>query len=205
VLAYAAWPGSEPMFRLDGKIGFSWPVPDLICAVLLAALALHTSGCTHTKPTSADKPLAALKAKRPPRPLPEPAESDDDVSADYHGTSVLRQNLPLAGTKWEWEGDLNTGGFKGLDEGPAFSVEFKPDGWFDFRADCRRGAGIYEAKGDHIALAVIKSIHSGCHREAQAIDFERNLQAARTFRVDDGKLFFAIKREDKTMVFHLMP
>jgi heat shock protein HslJ len=192
------------MFRLDGNIRFSLPASNVICTVLLAALALHTSGCTHTKPKSMDQPLA-LKVKKSPRPLPDSAEYDDGNSADYHGTSVLRQNLPLSGTKWEWEGDLNTDGFKGLEEGSAFSVEFKPDGWFDFRADCRHGAGIYEVKGEHIALAVIKSSHSGCNREAQAIDFERTLQAARTFRMDEGKLFFAIKREEKTMVFHLMP
>jgi heat shock protein HslJ len=192
------------MFRLDGKISFSLPALKVIRTVLLAALAMHTLGCTHATPKSVDKPLA-LKVKKSPRPLPNYAEYDNDYSADYHGTSILRQNLPLAGTKWEWEGDLNTDGFKGLEEGSAFSVEFKPDGWFDFRADCRHGAGIYEVNGDHIALAVIKSSHSGCHRDAQANDFERTLQAARTFRMDDSKLFFAIKHEEKTMVFHLMP
>jgi heat shock protein HslJ len=192
------------MFRLDGKIRFALPASNVIYMVLLVVLSMLTSGCTHPKPKSVEQTLA-LKVKKSPRALADSAEYDDGYSADYHGTSVLRQNLPLAGTKWEWEGDLNTSGFKGLDGGSAFSVEFKPDGWFDFRADCRRGAGIYEVKGEHIALAVIKSIHTGCHREAQAIDFERNLQAARIFRMDEGKLFFAIKREEKTMVFHLMP
>jgi hypothetical protein len=54
-------------------------------------------------------------------------------------------------------------------------------------------------------LAVINSSHSGCHRDSQAIDFQRSLEAARTFRLDESKLFFDLRHEGRTMVFHQKP
>ena len=102
-------------------------------------------------------------------------------------------------------GELKPQGFDGLNDLSVYKLEFKPNGWFDLQTDCRRGTGMYEANGGHVALTVIKLSPSTCHRDSRADDFLSALEAARTYRLNDGKLFFDIKHETKTMVFHLKP
>ena len=128
----------------------------------------------------------------------------EDASA-YGGPAVYRKNLPLAGTKWEWEGNISLDHFEALGDPARYSLEFKPNGWFDFQADCRHGAGIYEANGQRIALAVIKASRSACRSGSQADDFIIALGGAKNFRLAEGKLYFELAREAKTMVFELKP
>jgi len=174
------------------------------CAVFLTVVAVVSLGCSYSRPQNADKPMA-LKVTKPHRHSPTPGQSGEDFSLDYHGSSVLRHDLPLSGTKWEWEGELNAEGFVGMDDPSAYKLEFKPDGWFDFQADCRHGSGIYEVHGEHIALAVIKSSTSACPRGSLTNDFQSALELVRTFSLADSKLFFDLKRSEKTMIFHLKP
>ncbi len=174
-----------------------------ICKVLLAALAMALIGCSYSQSPSTGIPIIS-KAKKSARHPPSQEPPDNDYNVDYYGTSPLR-NLPLAGTKWEWEGELKPQGFDGLNNSSVYKLEFKPNGWFDLQADCRRGTGMYEADGGHIALTVIKLSHSTCHRNSRADDFVSALEAARTYRLNDSKLFFDIKHETKTMVFQLKP
>jgi len=174
------------------------------CAAWLAVAVLLSSACTSTKPhTVALKvtPKAKITAQEPD--MPEESEPEDQTY--YGGPAVLRKNLPLAGTQWEWEGTISQDPSDGTDLPSGYSLRFKPNGWFDFQADCRHGAGIYEITGQHIALAVIKATHSVCQRDSKAGDFQNALEGAKTFRRTDGKLYFDLKGETKTMVFVSKP
>ena len=73
-----------------------------ICKVLQVALAMALIGCAHSPSPSAGNPVIS-KAKKSARHPPSPEPPDNDYSVDYYGTSPLSRNLPLAGTKWEWE------------------------------------------------------------------------------------------------------
>jgi heat shock protein HslJ len=177
-----------------------------MAGVISLAATLATAGCSYTKPHPTELQVAA-KPKRlvQPEMATEEERPDDDEGAFTQSPSAGRKNLPLAGTKWEWEGDVTTEGFEVLGDPAQFRLEFKPNGWFDFQADCRHGAGIYEASGQRIAFAIIKSSHSKCGYDSPADGFVSALEGAKSFRQADSKLYFELKREAKTMVFGFKP
>ena len=169
----------------------------------MTTAAIISSGCTSTQPQAAAKPVSAmvLTVKKPILSPDSANEPDIDYGIDCVTPSGISKNLPLSGTKWEWEGNLSPEHYDGPDIPSIYSLEFKPNGWFEFQADCRRGAGIYEAMGQHIALAVVKASHSPCPPGSRAEDFLKTLEAARFFSLAENKLYFEAKREIKTMVF----
>ena len=175
------------------------------CLLLMTAIGIHATGCSQHKSPSSGKPETAAKPKKFIRQPSATGEFDNDAYAVYGRGSSLHRNFPLAGTKWEWEGKLNPDGFDSLGNSSSYRLEFQPDGWFDFHADCRNGSGIYEITGDRIALAVMKTSHSTCQRHLEAEGFEHAIEEARIYRMDDGKLYFESKHEDKTLIFHLSP
>lgn len=168
----------------------------IACVAGLAAAAL--SGCSSAKP----HPVALRVSAKPKPALPRQqhdAEEEDDDDADdsavYGGPETQRLNLPLAGTSWEWQASIGLEPLAGPAEDAHYRLEFKPNGWFDVRADCRHAAGIYEASGQRIVLAIIKASRSACHKASPARDFLNALEAAKTFRVADGKLYVDLKRD----------
>ena len=174
------------------------------CAASLAVAVMVSLGCSTAKPHPADMRVLA-KGKKPIQLKDAPEGAEFDGGAVYGGPAVYRKNLPLAGTKWVWEGNVSLDGFEVLGDPSRFSLEFKPNGWFDFQADCRHGAGIYEASGRRIALAVVKASRPACRHGSQADGFVSALEGAKTFRQAERKLYFELKREAKTMVFELKP
>lgn len=163
------------------------------------------SGCAATQPNPAALRVLA-KAKKPSHPPSASEEQALDDGTDGYGVpAVFRKNLPLAGTKWEWEATLGQDTPDASGDASRYSLEFKANGWFDFQADCKHGAGIYEINGQRIALAVIKASHSACRRGSQADDFLGALEGAKSYRQAESKLYFELKREAKTMVFGVKP
>ncbi len=173
------------------------------CSALLAILTGLAPGCASTSsPPPAAKPapvVLMVKKANPRRDSAEAPEVDGDL--DLAIPEGVSKDLPLSGTKWEWEGNLIPERYEGLNHAGVYSLEFKTNGWFEFQADCRRGAGIYEARGGHIALAVIKASHSTCLRGSRADDFMKALEEARSFTVAENRLYFGAKRGEKTIVF----
>jgi heat shock protein HslJ len=174
------------------------------CAAGLAA-AVALAGCSAAKPPRLDV-RASPKGKKK-LSVPEEAQEDggQDGGPDYGGASARRRNLPLAGTAWVWEGMMGADSFDYTGDPSRYSLAFKPNGWFDFQADCKHGAGIYEANGRRIVLAVIRSSHAACRHGSQAGDFVSALEGVKGFRQADGRLYFELKRNPKTMVFGLKP
>jgi len=172
--------------------------------VLLASLSMGLISCTHSPTPNAVKPNL-LKAKKPLQHPLYPEVPEDENGIDYYATSSLSRNLPLAGTSWEWEGDLKPQVIENLNSSSVYTLEFKSNGWFEIQSDCRHGSGMYESHAGHIALTVIKFSPSVCHSESQADDFVKALESARTYRLNDGKLFLDIKHQTEPLVFHLKP
>lgn len=110
--------------------------------------------------------------------------------------------LPLAGSRWFWQGNLDastTDNDHGLTA--RYGLDFKHNGWFEFLADCKKGVGIYEVQGQQIALAVIQTKSAGCGKSSHADDFIAALEAARSYSKEGGKLFLELRRVAKIMVF----
>ena len=179
-------------------------VTSVIGPVLLVTLVMALIGCTHSPSPNAGKPII-LKAKKFMQHPLSAEVPDNEYGIDYFGTSSLNRNLPLAGTTWEWEDESSPHDFNALNDSSVYKLEFKSNGWFEILADCKRGTGMYESDDGHIALTLIKLSHSTCNRDSRADDFLRALESARTYRLNDGKLFFDIKHETKPLVFHLKP
>ena len=176
----------------------------MACALLLATIAMMILGCSNVEPKN-ESNQASSSIKKPSKALSSSDESDADFTLDYSGISSLHRNLPLSGTTWEWEGEFDSENFVKLDNPSLYKIEFKFNGWFDFQADCKKGSGIYEIKGEHIALAVIKASRKSCASGSKADEFQSSLETVRGFRVDETKLFFDVKRSEKTLIFHLKP
>lgn len=174
-----------------------------VAAPMVAVMVLP--GCSAAKP----KPAALRILPKAKKPSPPPSASEEyelDDGIDYGGgPAVFRKNLPLAGTKWEWEGNLGQDPPDTPGHASRYRLEFKPNGWFDFQADCKHGAGIYEIEGQRIALAVIKASHRTCRDGSLADDFLSALEGAKSYRQADSKLYFDLRREAKTMVFGIKP
>lgn len=172
---------------------------------MLVAVAVVLPGCAKNKP----QPVVMQASPQVGKHGQGPGASEEiefDEGGEYGGPPVVRQDLPLAGTKWAWEGSLGTDNFETLDDPSRYSLQFKPNGWFDFRADCKRGSGMYEAKeGGRIALAVINAGHRDCRGDSKAGDFIEALGKAKIFRQAEDKLYFELKAQAKTMVFGLRP
>jgi heat shock protein HslJ len=181
------------------------PLPEqVLSALLMFATLLVLSSCASTKPSASSAKPLVMKAKKTNIP-PASAEPDDDAGMVLGETSSKRKNLPLSGTRWQWEGNIEQESLNQPNNTADYSLSFKPSGWFDFHADCKQGSGIYEAKGGHIALAVINTKGSPCRAGSMANDFINSLGASRSFRLSLGKLYLDTKNNSKTMVFGQIP
>ncbi|MDD5036594.1 MAG: META domain-containing protein [Methylococcaceae bacterium] len=168
-------------------------------ALLLPALVC--SACSSTPPPPATRLKLAVIKKHHPEPLDvesEPFEREIDESS-----SLRRINLPITGVSWEWQGILTPGHADLLDQPGEYRLELKPNGWFEVKADCKQGAGMFEVKGQRIVLSVLKLSHAHCQRGSRADDFLHTLEAVRSFSMAENKLYFEMQRESKTMIFGL--
>jgi heat shock protein HslJ len=164
---------------------------------------LLSLGCTKTKPQPVP---AVVKKLSKPGELKDDQNSEFDEGVDYSTPSKQHRDLPLAGTKWEWQGISSVDNFEISNDHSRYSLEFKPNGWFDFQADCKRGKGMYEANGQRIALAVIrKAGRVSCRQGSQADDFLKTLENAKSFNRAENKLYIELKHDSKSMVFGLRP
>lgn len=182
-----------------------WPALKISYLLGLVATVLMLSGCTATTKPSLPPHWVSTKAKKPTLQPPPSEEQESDSGVDLEGPAVLRKNLPLAGTKWEWASDLSRGQSDMPGNASSYRLEFKPNGWFGFQADCKHGSGVYEINGSHIALAVIKASRAACPGGSHADDFLSALEGAKTYWQADGKLYFEHKREVRTLVFVAKP
>lgn len=165
-------------------------------ALAVLASLWMTWGCS-SKKSPVPSPPAPVKDSKKSRP----SESYEEDYVEDDSVPLRKRNLPLSGTKWQWEEEFKTDGDDGANPSSNYRLEFKQNGWFDFKADCRRGTGIYEAQGERISLAVIRSNHQICPAGSRVEEFTSGLESARYFRLFEEKLYFELKREAKTLIF----
>lgn len=163
----------------------------------LALAALLVSACSSTKPQSTTLHVPSKHQKKIPQ---EDSEEEDDGYIDT-GPDVERANLPLAGTQWNWEGYSDNSQYLGPNQKAIYQLKFKTNGWFEFEADCKHGAGMYEITGTQIALAIIKATRKACKEASLADEFINTLENARRFRQLDDKLYLDLKGKQGTSIF----
>jgi hypothetical protein len=114
----------------------------------------------------------------------------------------MRVDAPFTGIAWRWLGNLTPKDVGKIEHPEQYTLELRPNGWFNFKADCKAGTGMYEISNGRITLAVIKVNRAKpCPAGPSADDFIASLGAAGSFRFAGEKLYFDMKHEAKTMVF----
>ena len=82
-----------------------------------------------------------------------------------------------------------------------YQIRLQPDGALQVRADCNRAGGRYRKDGNTIAIEVTHSTMAACEPGSLAPEFQRDLGAAATYSVRDGKLYLELKDRAGTMEF----
>lgn len=96
----------------------------------------------------------------------------------------------LKNTIWRWESAENAQGKTTVDKPENYRIEFKADGKIGLKADCNSGGGSYEANGgDLLSIKQIFTTKMFCGEKSLDASFLRDLQSARTFRIEGNALF----------------
>jgi hypothetical protein len=165
------------------------------------------SACSHHRPAATTIAKSPRAVRLEPQPVyPELVEDDsgDEELGDSAANSPLRGvSSPLTGGAWLWLGILTPTEATKVDHPGNFSIQFKPDGWFDWHAECQEGEGLFVTRGERIVLSIKNSrAASPCKSAVLTENFLQTLDLAATYQVRGERLKFRMKREKKEMVFY---
>lgn len=108
----------------------------------------------------------------------------------------------LAGSSWQWvQTQMNNDTLTTPDNAANYTVAFNGDGSVSVQADCNSGAGSYTVDGSTIGIGPLVTTTTACPAGSQSDTFLMQLQSARTFVIQDGKLFLDMFADAGTMQF----
>jgi len=146
-------------------------------------------------------PAPVAKAARPPAesepvfPDPEEIDEEDEPALDAAAASRLVGD-------WVWLGTVTpTQTFK-VDKPNHYHMSINPRGWFALQAECVKAEGLFEARGERIAFAVVQqTAGTSCAAPRLLEDYLKTLEAAASYRLVGDRLRLRLNREKKEMVF----
>lgn len=110
----------------------------------------------------------------------------------------------LAGTVWEWVGLTTADEQIDVDAPERYSMEVAEDGAVALQVDCNRGVSQLTFEGeDGIGFEPIAVTMMACPEESMAHEFTAALEAAESYRIEEGQLIFELADEAGTM--HFLP
>jgi heat shock protein HslJ len=151
---------------------------------IVAGVALCAAACAAP---AADKPAALPPIT--PIMIPPP------IAAGTAGE--------LAGRTWSWQGSRLAGNREVVPDAPErYTLEFRPDGRVQLRADCNRGGASYQAGANGaLSLGPAAITKIGCPRGSKDTEFLRQLGEVAGYRFVDGDLVLALKADAGSMRF----
>lgn len=171
-------------------------IPLLVCLMILAGCGAPPHKATATKPLQ----VTAKRIQEPQQwpQYPSPADGEDDEEDDPAVDPTAARKLS---GDWIWLGNLTpTTTFK-VDQPDRYRFLVMFDGRFVIHADCVTGEGLFEARGNRIALTVAQQSGSGCEASHKDL-YISSLESARNFRFVGDKLRLSNSREKLEMVFY---
>jgi heat shock protein HslJ len=105
---------------------------------------------------------------------------------------AAEDSLPI-GVVWTWLSTQTGDGGGIVPEGrERYTVEFRPGGTVNVRADCNRGSGSYEVNDTRIKFGAIALTRMACPPASQDAEFLRSLVQATSYGLDRGELVLTL-------------
>jgi heat shock protein HslJ len=118
--------------------------------------------------------------------------------AGARGTDIAA----VTGVDWQWHASRYNNGSEARPAEPAlYLLRLEPDGSLRARIDCNRVGGRYRLDGNTLAIDVMFSTRAACAPESLATEFQRDLGAAATYFVKQGRLYVDLRNDTGTMEF----
>jgi heat shock protein HslJ len=170
----------------------------LLVAGLLGACASPGA----TTPEAAPVPRGrAFPPGPPPPPMP-----DADLDAAAAPAAPVAPAATLVGPLWAWQSTAARDGTRTVARGPdRYTLQFRPDGRVDVRADCNRGTGAYAVEAQRLTIGPITLARKPCAPGSQDAAFLRGVIDARGHRLDRGELAIEVGEDAAIMRFRPLP
>jgi heat shock protein HslJ len=108
----------------------------------------------------------------------------------------------ITGVVWKWQQTrYNNDQLSVPVESSHYTIEFKPDGTMNIRADCNRGGGNYSTEGKSLTIELTHSTRAMCPPDSLDYRFNRDLRAVNIYFFKDGFLYLDLQYDSGTMKF----
>jgi heat shock protein HslJ len=110
-------------------------------------------------------------------------------------------SLPI-GVVWTWLGTQTGHGRGVVPEGrERYTLEFRPGGTVNVRADCNRGSGPYTRNGNALGIGPIALTRMACPQDSRDADFVNGLAAVSGHSLVGSDLVLTLKASAGSMRF----
>ena len=110
-------------------------------------------------------------------------------------------SLPI-GVVWTWLGTQTGEGGGVVPEGrERYTLEFRPGGTVNVRADCNRGSGPYTRNGSALGIGPIALTRMACPPDSRDADFVKGLAAVSAHSLVGSDLVLTLKSNAGSMRF----
>ena len=108
----------------------------------------------------------------------------------------------VVGVDWKWVASRYGNDTEARPADPArYRLRLERDGTLRVRVDCNQAGGVYRISGSAIVIEVTHSTMAACEPGSLDRTFLRDLRAAATYFMRQGKLFLDLKYDTGTMEF----
>ena len=148
-------------------------------SLLVLTLPIVLAACTAT---SSGGPVLPGLVNAPPPPL------------------GAEDTLPL-GVVWTWHSTQTRDGGIVPDGRERYTLEFRPGGTVNVRADCNRGSGTYTRNGNALGIGPIALTRTACPPDSRDTDFIKGLGAVDGHSMVGSDLVLTLKPAGGSMRF----
>lgn len=112
-----------------------------------------------------------------------------------------RSPSAIVGKVWQWESSITPTDKIDVPTPERYTLQLQPDGKFAVQLDCNRGHGGYVIDDGTLSLSRIAAPRAACPEGSLDARFARELGRVKAFRVEGGKLYLEMLRDEGTMRF----
>ena len=173
--------------RVRSLVAFEYPpimpgarIGGLMHRLFMLTLSIVVAGCTAT---GAGGPVLPGLVNAPPPPI------------------APEDSLPI-GVVWTWLSTQTGDGGGIVPEGrERYTLEFRPGGTVNVRADCNRGSATYTRNGNALGIGPVALTRMACPADSRDADFVKGLAAVSTHSMVGSDLVLRFKADSGSMRF----
>lgn len=123
-----------------------------------------------------------------------PVASTEAISPRHDPAKVL-------GRTWLWQATVTPVERISVAYPERYTIAFAENGQLQARFDCNTGGGTYTLSAGQVSFGPLRLTRKACPEDSQDMVFMRDLQRAKTFFLQDDKLFLELPLDSGTMRF----